>query len=237
MDTKPVEIEAEKLIEHKLVKFDFLVTKQSVDKEGADLLIVKNISKKITSFVKVQCKGRKVIENSNVTIPKKYIEENFVVFVYVEVKETKKDFLYVYFHNNIVKWNDLGDKYQLYIPKNFYERDQFLEREFNSNSVLMIENILLNQAINNLIKSNNSIVIDGIFLQKAITKTKRFYQHLYPEKEFENLCIDDLVSQFCIYGQVALNKDLNCYLIYSNDFGLEHIVEIGDLTVYDYLNG
>lgn len=103
MDTKPLEIQAEDLIKHKLLKFDFLVTKPTFDKEGADLLIIKDISQKVTSFIKIQCKGRTIDKNSNVVIPK--------------------------------------------------------------------------------------------------------------------------------------NRELNCYLIYSIDFGLEHIVEIGDLTVNDFLNG
>ena len=237
MDTKPSEIQAENLIKHKLVKYNFLVTKPTFDKEGADLLIVKDISKKITPFVKIQCKGRTITTNSNVTIPKKYVEENFVVFLYVEVKESKEDFLYTYFQPDILKWNDLGEKWQLIIPKNFYKRDKFKNREFNKGVALQIENILLKQVINDLIRSHNSIVIDGIFLEKAVLKTKSFYQELYPDKEFKKPSIDELVFQFCRYGQVELNSDLNCYLIYSTDFGLEHIVEIGDLTVYDYMNG
>ena len=237
MDTKPFEIQAESLIEHKLVKYDFLVTRPSFDKEGADLLIIKDISKKITPFIKIQCKGRTISANSNVTIPKKYVEENFVVFLYVEVKDSKEDYLYTYFQSDVLEWNDIGEKFQLIIPKNFSERDEFKKREFNDSVALKIEKILLKQAINDLIKSHNSIVIDGIFLKKAVMKTKGFYQELYPDKEFRKPSIDELVFQFCRYGQIELNSDLNCYLIYSSDFGLEHIVEIGDLTVYDYMNG
>jgi hypothetical protein len=83
MDNKQLELQAEKLIEHKLIKHGLLVTKPSFDKEGTDLLIIKDISQKITPFIKVQCKGRTITSNSNVTIPTKYVEENFVTFLYL----------------------------------------------------------------------------------------------------------------------------------------------------------
>jgi hypothetical protein len=63
MDNKPLELQAERLIEHELIKSGFLVTKPSFDKEGTDLLIVKDISHKITPFIKVQCKGRTIKKN------------------------------------------------------------------------------------------------------------------------------------------------------------------------------
>jgi hypothetical protein len=53
MDNKPLEIEAERLIEYKLIKHGLLVTKPSFDKEGTDLLIIQDISQKITPFIKV----------------------------------------------------------------------------------------------------------------------------------------------------------------------------------------
>ncbi len=237
MDTKPLEIQAEDLIKHKLLKFDFLVVKPTFDKEGADLLIIKDISQKVTPFVKIQCKGRTIDKNSNVAIPKSYVEENFIIFLYVEIKETKEDFLYVFFKEDIEKWKNLGDNFQLTIPKSFNENKDFKEKAFNENIAIRIGKLLLKQANNHLIKSYTSIVIDGIFLEKAVIETKRFYQELYPDKKFKNPNIDDLIIQFCRYGHIDVGRELNCYFIYSVDFGLEHIVEIGDLTVNDFLNG
>ncbi len=91
MDNKPLELQAKKLTEHKLIKYGFLVTKPAFDKEGTDLLIVKDISQKITPFIKVQCKGRTIKKYSNVTIPKKYVlvADDFAYVPYLEDLQDK----------------------------------------------------------------------------------------------------------------------------------------------------
>jgi hypothetical protein len=65
MDNKPLEIQAESLIQHKLIKHGLSVTKPSFDKEGTDLLIIRDTSQKITPIIKVQCKGRTYPLNKN----------------------------------------------------------------------------------------------------------------------------------------------------------------------------
>lgn len=234
MDNKPLELQAEKLIEYKLIKHGLLVTKPSFDKEGTDLLIIKDISQKITPFIKVQCKGRTIKSNSNVTIPTKYVEENFVTFLYLEKEQTKDDFLYVFFQDDIRRWRTVGANFQLTIPKDFQEGEEFKERLLNTEAITKIENILLKQAVNQLIKTNQSIIIDGIFLEKAVTKTQRFYERLYPEKIFQNPNIDGIVEQLLRYSKVERKKEVNCYLIYSNHFSLEYSVDIGEMTEDDF---
>ena len=193
MDNKQLELQAEKLIEHKLIKHGLLVTKPSFDKEGTDLLIIKDISQKITPFIKVQCKGRTIKSNCNVTIPTKYVEENFVTFLYLEKEETKDDFLYVFFQDDIRRWRTVGANFQLTIPKDFQKREEFKEQLLNTKTITKIENILLKQAVNQLTKTNQSIIIDEIFLEKAVAKTQQFYNKLYPEKIFNNPNIDAIV--------------------------------------------
>lgn len=237
MDNKQLELQAEKLIEHKLIKHGLLVTKPSFDKEGTDLLIIKDISHKITRFIKVQCKGRTIKSNSNVTIPTKYVEENFVTFLYLEKEETKDDFLYVFFQDDIRRWRTVGANFQLTIPKDFQKREEFKEQLLNTKTITKIENILLKQAVNQLIKTNQSIIIDGIFLEKAVTKTQQFYNKLYPEKIFNNPNIDAIVEQLLRYSHVERKEEVNCYLIYSNHFSLEYSVDIGEMTEYDFFMG
>jgi hypothetical protein len=237
MDNKPLEIQAERLIEHKLIKHGLLVTKPSFDKEGTDLLIIKDISHKITPFIKVQCKGRIIKSNSNVTIPTKYVEENFVVFLYLEAEGTKDEFLYVFFQDDIRRWRTVGVNFQLTIPKDFQKREEFKERLLNRGTITKIENILLKQAVNQLIKTNQSIIIDGIFLEKAVTETQQFYKRLYPEKIFKNPNIDAIVEQLLRYSHVERKEEVNCYLIYSNHFSLEYSVDIGEMTEHDFFMG
>jgi hypothetical protein len=231
MDNKPLELQAEKLIEHKLIKHGLIVAKPSCDQEGADLLIIKDISQKITPFIKVQCKGRTIKKTSHVRIPTKYVEENFVVFLYVEEEGTKDDLLYVFFQDDIKRWRIVGAYFQLYIPKDFQNREEFKERLFNNRqTITKIENILLNQ----LIKTNQSIIIDGIFLENAVTNTQNIYRRLYPEKIFHKPNIDAIVEQLLKYTHVERKQEVNCYLIYSYDFSLEYVVDIDEMAEDDF---
>ena len=237
MDNKPLELQAEKLTEYNLIKYGFLVTKPAFDKEGTDLLIVKDISQKITPFIKVQCKGRTIKKYSNVTIPKKYVEENFVVVLYVEKEITKEDFLYVFFYDDIKLWRTEGINFKLTIPNDFQNKEEFKARLFNREVITKIENILLRQAVNQLIKTNQSIIIDGIFLQKAVLYTQNIYKEVYPEKIFTKPNIDSIVEQLLKYSRLESENEVSCYLIYSTQFNLEYLVDIGDITKDDLFTG
>lgn len=231
MDNKPLELQAERLIEHQLIKHKLLVAKPSFDQEGTDLLIIKSVSKKITPFVKVQCKGRTIKTSSSLEIPLKYVEENFIVFLYT-VKDNN-DFLYVFFHDDIIQWQKIENAYQLYIPNNFQFREEFQNHLFNKESITKIENILLRQAVNQLIKTNHSIIIDGIFLENAVVKVQDFYKELYPEKNICNPSIDGIIDQCLKYVDIQNKQEVNCYLIYSTHFDLEYSVDIGEMFEFD----
>lgn len=157
-------------------------------------------------------------KNSNVTIPTKYVKENFVVFLYLEEANTKDDFLYIFFHDDIKLWRTEAMNFKLIIPQYFYNREEFKERLLNREAITEIKNILLKQAVNKLIKTNTSIIIDGIFLEKAVKKTQSFYKKLYPEKIFLKPNIDFIVEQLLKYTYVERKNEVNCYLIYSSDF-------------------
>lgn len=237
MDNKPLELQAEKLIEHKLIKHGLIVAKPSCDQEGADLLIIKDISQKITPLIKVQCKGRTIKKTSHVTIPIKYVEENFVVFLYVEEESTKDDFLYVFFQDDIKGWRNEreGVNFQLTIPKDFQDREYFRGRILNREAITKIENILLKQAVNQLIKTYQSIIIDGIFLENAVKSTRNIYRRVYSEKILNKPNISAIVEQLLKYTHVERKQEVNCYLIYSYDFSLEYVVDIEEITENDFL--
>jgi hypothetical protein len=236
MDNKPLEMQAESLIQHNLIKHGLLVTKPFFDKEGTDLLIVKDLSEKTTPIIKVQCKGRTVKKASNVTIPVKYVKENFVVFLYVQEDETKNDFLYAFFQDDINAWQAQGSDFQLVIPKDFQCREYFKERKFTGEAIFKIENILLKQAVSQQItKTDYSIIIDGIFLEKAVVQTQAIYRELYPAKTFRKPSIDDIVEQFLKYASIERKERVNCYLIYSSDFDLKSKVDIGEIDENDFM--
>lgn len=238
MDNKPLETQAESLIQYNLIKYGLLVTKPFFDKEGTDLLIVKDISNKTTPFIKVQCKGRTIKTSSNITIPKSYVEDNFVVFLYVKEDKTKEDFLYVFFQEEIKKWESKGDNFQLLVPNNFRNKDYFNEQKFAEKTIFKIENILLNQAVKQkLTKTNYSIVIDGIFLEQAVIQTKSIYRKIYPEKIIKKPSIDDILEQLSKYASIEHKEEINCYLICSDHFSLEFSVDIDNEEKYDLLTG
>lgn len=237
MDTKPLEEQAESYVRHTLLKYEFLVTKPTFDQEGTDLLIVNDIRSKTTPFIRVQCKGRMVSTGSNVTIPKDYVDENFIVFLYVIKKESKDHFLYVYFQEDIEKWTDAGNTYRLYINRTFDEDNSYKERLFNKLIVPKIKNILLKQTINQQVKVHDSIIVDGIFLERAVKKTRQFYMDMYPNKKLVKPYIDDLIVQICRYTHLQLKKELTCYLIYSSHHALEEVVEIGEVSENSFFTG
>jgi hypothetical protein len=104
MDTKPLEFEAESLITHELLKHGYNVTKPTFDKEGADLIVIDELRSKFTKSLRVQCKGRTLSgKSAQVEIPVPYVDQNFIVFVYLKNKDTTSG-LYVFFHEEIQRW-------------------------------------------------------------------------------------------------------------------------------------
>ncbi len=237
MDNRPLELQAESIINSRLIKHGFNVNKPCYDKEGADLLIIKDISEKITPIVKIQCKGRTVKTSSNVTIPVKYVEENLVVFLYVEEDRTKDEFIYVFFQDDINSWQHDGKNFKLSIPNNFRDREYFKERILTNESPLKIEKILLRQAADRqLIKTNYSVIIDGIFLEQIVLQARKIYKEIYPEKILCKPNIDDIIEQILKYAPIKQKEEVNCYLIYSEDFSLGSLVNIGE-EEYDLSTG
>lgn len=233
MDNKPLEIQAESLIQHKLLQLGFRVTKPLFDREGADLIIIQDISTNITPFVKVQCKGRRIKNSSNVKIPINYVTANFIVFLYLEKNDTKEDSLYVLFEDDIKQWKINQNNFILTISKNFRKQSYFKNIEITKSTTIRIENILLKQAIEQSVKTNDSIIIDGIFLEKAIRETRSIYKSIYPDKQLQKPNIDDFIKNILGYTHAKYKVDVNCYLIYSYHFSLEYFLDIGEAAQYD----
>lgn len=133
MDNKPIEFEAQRTIEVKLLKLHLLVLNPMFDKKGSDLIVFKEID----SYVKlgiIQCKGRfvKLNQGSNVKIHKEYVKDNFIFFLYVKKESNPyKEFLYCFFSEEIKNWNLTNDKYVLNIPTNFDTKDDFKNNVYN----------------------------------------------------------------------------------------------------------
>jgi len=223
MDTKPIEIQAESFITSQLIKYEFSVSKPTFDKLGCDLLLLKEIDKKKTAIVSIQSKGRTIDSPTSIEIPEEYVTSNFVVLFYAFSNQNKTEKLFAFFQEDIVKWNSNNGKFILSISKSYSENnDQYI---FGTNTAEKLNSILNSSKID----KSDTIIIDGIFLEKACIKTLRYYQAMYPEKEFPIPTLDEVIFQFSKYIQINDDNILKCYLINSIDFDLEGMVELPKL--------
>lgn len=226
MDNRPIEIQAESYITSQLIKFGFSVSKPTFDNIGCDLLVLKEIDKIKTSIVLIQSKGRTIDTHSSIKIPKEYVKRNFVILFYAFSNKNKSERLYAFFQDDILKWVQINGHFVLNISKSFQEmNNQFL---FGEDSVNKINSILINPG-NEAIEKNDTIVIDGIFLEKACIKTLQYYQAMYPNKEFPIPDLDEIIYQFSKYLNITDQNLLKCYLINSGEFDLEGMVNLPQL--------
>lgn len=226
MDNKKLELQAEYYIISELSKHGFYVNKPQYDIDGADLRIEKEINNKTISIVTVQSKGRSLNngKNNSLSIPQSYVTTNFIVILYL-IKENSNTNLFCFFKTDIEKWTLKNGKYLLTIPYNFEKNNIFFNNMFNNETITKINQLLLDQN-DTKIKDYTSLIIDGIFLEKAIQKTKAFYQSIYPNKHFIRPDINILIELFLSYAKFEKASKRNCYLIYSKDFSLSKFVNL-----------
>jgi len=84
MDTKPLELEALNYIESLVARYGYTFFNPNYDEKGGDFIINLEKEENIYCGLKCQSKGRRISPNgSNVVIPKGYVVDGFLVFVYV----------------------------------------------------------------------------------------------------------------------------------------------------------
>jgi hypothetical protein len=224
MDDKPLEEQAENFIKSQLVKFDFKVIQPSFDKKGADFIIVDNIDNENTGFLIVQSKGRSVKESTtSVKIPVSYVEDNFIFFLYT-VDDNKNDLLFLFFANDIRDWQRINSEYKLNFNKQKLQSSYFTEKIFNQNLRKKLKILLRKTKVENY----TSLIIDGIFLAKAIDKTIQTYSEIWPDKKFIKPDLNSVIKNILdSYDKFKAEKKIvNCYLLLSESFDLEHRISI-----------
>lgn len=215
MDTKPLELEAESLIQHELIKYNFNLVKPTFDKEGADLIIIDDAKSKFTKTLKVQCKGRTLSGNSvRVEIPTTYVDEGFVVFIYIK-QENFNNQLFVFFYDDILRWNISGNKYAISISRSQINNNELSYFLFSGDKAKLIRDTLIKSEI----KKYTTVLVDLNYLNDAVAKTIEIYKDIYPDRElqkpsFNNAvkCILELYDHFKIEG-----KSINCHIFSYNE--------------------
>ncbi|MDD2799809.1 MAG: hypothetical protein PHV20_14560 [Bacteroidales bacterium] len=225
VDNKPLEEQAENYIKSQLLRFGFNVAKPSFDKKGSDLIILDNVERQNARIFKIQSKGRTISDKStNIKIPISYVENEFILFIYT-IDEERNESCFIFFSNDIKLWKKNGNDYILSFNKKKISTEYFTNKLFNQNLATQIKTVLSKAEI----KKYTSVIIDGIFLEKAIIKTIQTYQELWPDKIFVkpdlSSIIENILNRYDRHK--SEKKGINCYLLLSESFGLESIINIG----------
>jgi len=216
MDTSRLEKQGENYISSELTRFGLDVSKPLFDINGADLRIEKNINNKYLSIILVQCKTRSIKKgnSNNIIIPESYVNnDNFIVVLYL-IEENGKINLFCFFKEQMQKWSLKNGKYSLSIPYNFEKKSVFELNKLNNSSIIKINSILENQKLKNL-KKDTTLIIDGIFLEKAVIKTRELYKKIYPDKILKKPKINDLIRYFYSYARFenSINKNFFFFVL------------------------
>jgi len=219
IDNKPLEEEAESFVKSKLLRYKFNISKPSFDIKGADLLILDNIENHYSRILKVQSKGRTLKKTSNsIKIHESYVTDDFIVFLYaIDSNNIDTEYFFTFFKEDIITWNKSNHHYVLSFTSNSILNDSFQAKKFGENTAKKIHALLGTTQI----KKYTSVIVDGIFLQKTITKTLNLYQKMYPEKHLTRPSIEDVIYNISsMYNRYTSEENIINYHIYDYN---EHI--------------
>jgi len=207
MDTKKLEIQAENYVSSQLSKFNFLVSKPYYDRDGCDLQILDNPLRP-TRLIRVQSKGRSISSDAHVEIPLEYVNDDFVLFVYL-IDENYREELYVFFPGQIKTFISNDKKYNIYFyKKNFTEK--FSANLFTSEHAENLKDLLSKTKI----KEETTVIIDCFCLENSIKSTIDIYKEIYPEKEISFPDFLQTVKHIieCYDKKKAEGRIINVYL-------------------------
>jgi hypothetical protein len=226
MDNKPMEIIAQNAIEGALLAHHFKVMKPSFDVLGADLLVVQSVNKKSSQFLRIQSKGRSIgTETSNVKIPVEYVNDNFVLFIYT-MDSNKVNTLFVFFDEDIKKWNLNDDHYTLSFNKTKIDSAYFQSKKFSEVLAEKMRSMLNAEPI----KNYTSILVDGVFLEKAYNKMWRIYSKMYPNRKFEKPNLSYVIKNIIDFYNISPSdgNPINCYVLLSKSFPIDSIISVDE---------
>lgn len=183
MDTTYLEYTSEDLIAHKLQRGGLLVAKPKFDRDGTDLIALMEVADG-AKFCRIQCKGRTLISsnNSNVTIPKKYVKGAFFVFLYVDIGDSEPH-IFCFSAKEIIRYWKLKTEqksqnqiYYLGISKGSFlnsdKKSNFLRFSFTNDRIDQIKEIIKKSISKNEIELFNLLKQQ----QKLIKRKDKCYQ-------------------------------------------------------------
>lgn len=222
MDNRPVEKLGESYIKSRLIKYNFDTHSDlSFDREGGDLIITDQVDKKTLHYIKIQSKARKIYKSTNVKIPKEYIDENFVLFIYL-IDENRQEHLLCFFQEDFKIFNENKENLMLNISK-LRLQTKFSDFIFNDNKAGKLKELFEKFKK----KNHTSIIIDGIFLLEALIETDKIYSEIW-NRNLRKPKLHEIVQNIIVrYNRFEKNEnDIACYLYLSNYHDLENVLEI-----------
>lgn len=188
MDTSKLAIQAEEFVSSTLSNYGFFVSKPKYDIDGCDLQVLDHPSQP-TRLLRIQSKGRALGNNLTVSIPKEYVRDNFILFLYV-VDYEKKVTLYLFFPEQVEQFASDEKNYKLYSSKDTFGI-KYSDYQFTNDKATELARRLSASKI----KEETTVLIDSFCLEKAIRSTIKIYREIYPDKEFVNPSILDIIKQ------------------------------------------
>jgi hypothetical protein len=207
MDTSKLQIQAEDYIKSKLLKHDFWVSKPQYDELGGDLHILDDVNRP-TRLLRIQCKGRTLITSTNLRIPKHYLSDNFILFLYLEDKD-KNENLYIFFPEEILEFSATKTTYNLYCSHTNF-RSKYAKSIFTNDKAIDLR-IRLKSA---KIKEETTVLIDSFCFENALKGTLNVYEEIYPDRQLSLPNTLEVIKQVlkCYDRSKSENRIINVYL-------------------------
>lgn len=206
MDNTKLEMQAEEYISSTLSRHDFLVSKPKYDVEGCDLQILDHPSRP-TRLLRIQSKGRTVKSTLSVDIPKTYVSDNFILFLYI-VNNDKSIELYIFFPEQVEQFSSDEKNYTLYSTKGTFETKYFNCRFTNERASELKRRLNASK-----IKEETTVIIDSFSLERGIRSTIQIYSEIYPERQFSKPNFLEIIRQILKYydRNKSDGKTINVY--------------------------
>lgn len=212
MDTKPLETEAMDYIKSRVARYGYKYAELNFDKDGCDFLIIEKDEHYKYKYLRCQSKGRSIFPNaSNIEIPKSYVREDFLVFVYLKPEDVDSVAGYMFMADDIKShWKDKGDTYCLYLDKDFICKEQNKKFLFDKDRASNIQKLLT--TVGGETSSDTvSALSDSDFYFKMWQKTGGLPSLEYLYEVFDNKHIANLLNEpkflLLICALIIQNRD------------------------------
>ncbi len=123
--------------------------------------------------------------------------------------------LYVFFSEDIKKWKKNNDRYSIYLSENSLKENSFKHKIFNKSLAKTID---IRLQVSKM-REFTTLIIDGIFIEQAITKAISYYKGIYPDKELLRPSINSVIINILkMYSYYFLTDyPINCHVYYYEE--------------------